>query len=250
MQAMGDRSASVCVPARNEERTVGAVVGALTADEILVVDDGSSDTTAARAAAAGARVISADDVLVEHAKGPGKGQAMWKGVASVAGDIVVFCDADLARVHPDLVAQLATPLRASDDIVMVKATYTRTLDGRAGEGGRVTELVARPLLASLFPELDHVRQPLAGEYAVRRDVLVDLPFVAGYGVDLALLIDIGTRFGPDRIVQVDLGRRVHRNRPLSELGQQAAEVLQAGLHRAGVPGVAVPECPPLRNLRQ
>jgi glucosyl-3-phosphoglycerate synthase len=245
---------SVCIPARNEARTIAAVVEAVGsqegAGEVIVVDDGSTDATARVAAAAGARVVAAHDVLAHHIQGPGKGQAMWKGVAVATGEVVVFCDADLERVHRDLVAELAGRLLADDDLVMMKATYTRTLHGREGEGGRVTELVARPLLAALFPELAHVQQPLAGEYAVRRQVLVELPFVAGYGVDLALLVDVATRFGAARVGQADLGLRVHRNRSLAELAPQATEVLRAGLNRAGVPGVAVPECPPLANLRQ
>ena len=242
---------SVCIPARDEATTIGAVVAAIArqggAAEILVVDDGSTDGTAAVAQTAGARVISTDDTLRDDAKGPGKGQAMWKGVAVATGDVVVFCDADLERVPDGLVAALTAPLRADGGVVMVKANYTRTLHGRAGEGGRVTELVARPLLASLFPELDHVHQPLAGEYAIRRDVLVELAFVAGYGVDLALVLDVASRFGAASIAEVDLGVRVHRNRTLAELAPQATEVLRAGLNRAGVPGVAVPECPPLRT---
>lgn len=245
---------TVCIPARNEERTVGAVVAAVAAQapgaEIVVVDDASTDATAAVAAEHGARVLDATDTLRDDAKGPGKGQAMWKGVASSTGDVVVFCDADLERVPDDLVSRLTEPLARDDEIVMVKAAYTRTLHGREGEGGRVTELVARPLLASLFPELAHVHQPLAGEYAVRRAVLVDLPFISGYGVDLGLVLDVAASFGAASIAEVDLGTRVHRNRSLAELAPQATEVLRAGLNRAGVPGVAVPECPPLSNLRQ
>lgn len=250
---MAGPSISVCIPARNEARTIAAVVDAVAgqgrAEEVIVVDDGSTDATSAAAAGAGARVVAAGDVLGEHAKGPGKGQAMWKGVAAASGAIVVFCDADLEQVADDLVERLAVPLAEDGHLSMVKATYTRTLHGREGEGGRVTELVARPLLSALFPELDHIRQPLAGEYAVRRDVLIELPFVAGYGVDLALLLDVAERFGADSIAQVDLGLRVHRNRPLAELGAQATEVLRAGLHRGGVAGVAVAECPALSSVQ-
>ncbi|HLI52855.1 MAG TPA: glucosyl-3-phosphoglycerate synthase [Acidimicrobiales bacterium] len=248
-EAKGQRRVSVCIPARDEEATVGAIVASIRAelsegvalvDEIVVVDDGSVDATAESARAAGARVVAASDVLAEY-PGPGKGQAMWKGVRASTGDVIVFCDADIVAFEPGFVVGLAGPLLLRDDVAFVKGFYDRPLGDLRGEGGRVTELTARPLISTFFPHLADVVQPLSGECAARRDVLETLPFVAGYGVDLGLLIDVTRRFGDASLVQCDLGQRVHRNRPLSELGPQALAVLQAVLARAGV---AVPSLPP------
>ncbi|MGH9062929.1 MAG: glucosyl-3-phosphoglycerate synthase, partial [Acidimicrobiales bacterium] len=237
------RRVSVCLPARDEEATVGLVVGRVRealveavplVDEVLVVDDGSMDATAAVARAAGARVVRASDVLPEEGGGAGKGQAMWKAVAEADGDLLVFCDADVHNFGPHFVTGLLGPLLAHDDVALVKGFYERPLDGRAGQGGRVTELVARPLIATLFPHLAGIAQPLAGETAGRREVLEQVPFAHGYGVELGLLLDVGARYGVRALAQVDLGVRVHRNRPLHELGPQALAVLQVALDRAGV----------------
>jgi glucosyl-3-phosphoglycerate synthase len=146
---------------------------------------------------------------------------------------VAFCDADVANFGPEFVTGTVGPLLVRDDVAFVKAFYERPLDGRAGEGGRVTELVARPLISLLFPHLASLGQPLAGECAARREVLEQVPFVSGYGVDLGLLIDVSERFGAASIVQCDLGRRVHRNRPLSELSLQAMAIIQLALARIG-----------------
>jgi len=240
------RRVSVCLPARDEEATVGHIVAtirrelmekAAIVDEIVVINDGSRDRTATVAAAAGATVVAVSDVLVDHA-GNGKGQAMWKGVHVSTGDVVVFCDADIRRFEPGFVLGLAGPLLARDDIVFVKGFYQRGLDGRTGEGGRVTELMARPLISTFFPHLADLAQPLSGECAARREVLEALPFVGGYGVDLGLLIDVVEQFGNSALVQVDLVERVHRNRPLAELGPQALAILQVVLARAGIQDVA------------
>ena len=229
---------SVCLPARDEAATVGEIVTRIAShplvDEVVVVDDHSSDGTDEAAAAAGARVVRAADVLVEHGSGPGKGQALWKGVASSTGDVVAFCDADLRDFQPHFVTGLLGPFIAEPDVGFVKAYYHRGIDGSPRGGGRVTELVARPVLALLFPELADVVQPLAGEFAARRDVLEALPFVEGYGVDIGLLIDAARHCGVDRLVQVDLGVRKHRNRPLDDLGPMATVVLMTALQRAGV----------------
>lgn len=231
--AKGGRRVSVCLPARDEEATVGPIVDAVRAglverhglvDEIVVVDDGSSDGTAVMAAAAGARVVPGT--------GTGKGDAMWTSLRESDGDLVVWCDADVRNFGPRFVLGLLGPLLADDGVQFVKAFYDRPLDGRAGEGGRVTELVARPLLALLFPHLAGVRQPLAGECAGRREALESVPFVSSYGVDVALLVDIADRYGVEALAQVDLGSRVHRNRSLDELAPQAAAVIQALLERS------------------
>ena len=228
---------SVCLPARDEESTVGAIVATIlrelgvpwgVVDEVVVVDDGSLDATAAVATAAGALVVAADEVLPGMGPGTGKGEALWKALAVATGEVVVFCDADLRNFDPRFVTRLLAPL---DDpsIGLVKGYYERP-DG----GGRVTELVARPLIRLFFPELAAIRQPLGGEFAARREVLEQVPFVQGYGVDLALLVDVAARFGTASIGQADLGVRHHRNRSLDELGTQATAVLRAALDRAGI----------------
>ncbi len=245
LEAKGGRRVSVCVPARDEEATIAAVVEVLVGDllgpglidEVVVIDDASSDATAARAGAAGAAVRPAASVLSAYPAGPGKGEAMWRGVHITDGDIVVFCDADVVHFDAAFVLGLVGPLLERDDLALVKAHYQRPLDGRDGEGGRVTELMARPLIAALFPHLSGMLQPLAGEFAARREVLGAVPFAGGYAVDLGLLIDISARWGAQAIAQCDLGRRIHRNRPLAELGPQALAILLLGLERAGMGGL-------------
>lgn len=233
---------SVCVPARNEAATVGAVVAAIDAtlvvdhpliDEILVIDDHSTDGTGSVAAAAGARVVDAETTLPDHGSGHGKGEALWKSVHASTGDLIVWVDADIVDFDPAFVLGLLGPLLTVPGIAFVKGHYHRPEADGIG-GGRVTELLARPLLAQFFPELGTVAQPLAGEYAGRRSLFERLPFVVGYGVDVALLIDAARAAGIDHLAQVDLGLRHHRNRPLSELGPQALAVSQAILDRAGV----------------
>jgi glucosyl-3-phosphoglycerate synthase len=203
-------------------------------DELVVMDDGSTDDTAAVAEAAGATVVSAGSVLPEYGTEHGKGQAMWRAVHVTSGDLLAFCDADIQHFDAGFVRGLLGPLLTRDDVTFVKGYYERPLDGRPGEGGRVTELVARPLISLFFPELAPLCQPLAGECAARREVLEAVPFAGGYGVDLGLLVDVSERFGIAGLVQCDLGQRVHRNRPLAELGVQALAILQLALVRAGL----------------
>lgn len=235
---------SVVIPARDEASTVAGVVAGVRAlgphavAEVLVVDDGSTDATAERARDAGARVVAADADI-----GPGKGQAMWKGVTEAVGDLIVFCDADLAPFDPAYVTHLVDGLVRRPGAGLVKARYHRT-----GTGGRVNELVARPVLELLHPAVAHLAQPLGGEYAAWRDVLEQVPFVHGYGVDLGLVLDIARRFGPGAVVETDLGDRSHRNRPLDALRPQATVVLEVALQRAGRLAGPLAECPPLRDV--
>jgi glucosyl-3-phosphoglycerate synthase len=233
---------SMCLPARDEAATVGPIVEQIRTtlvdacglvDELLVMDDHSTDDTARIAADAGARVLSVDDVLPELGPGEGKGEALYKSVAAARGDLIAWCDADIRDFAAHFVVGLVGPLLTRSDIAFVKGFYDRPAEGSPHGGGRVTELMARPVIASLFPHLASIVQPLAGEYAGRRSLLERLPFVQGYGVDLGLLIDIADSEGTEAIAQVDLGLRRHRNRSLEELGPQALAVLQTALSRAG-----------------
>jgi len=242
VEAKGDQTVSVCIPAHDEGDTVGTVVSKVRrhlvdrlglVDEVLVVDDHSSDDTAKVAEAAGARVVDASEVLAGVAGGAGKGEALWRSLYMARGDLVVWVDADITDFGTRFVVGLLGPLLTDPRVSYVKGYYERPIHGGAG-GGRTTELMARPVLATLFPHLSTIVQPLSGEFAGRRSLLEQLPFVRGYGVDLGLLIDVAEAVGPTGIVQVDLGTRVHRNRPLEELGPQALTVLQTALDRAGV----------------
>jgi glucosyl-3-phosphoglycerate synthase len=227
LEAKGGRTVSVCIPARDEGATVGSVVRAVVqsflasaggnglVDEVLVLDDGSTDDTAAQAVDAGARVVRGVEA------GGGKGQAMAAALAASSGDLVVFLDADVANTTPAFVTGMLGPLLFFDDVALVKGFYTRPLHGDPTGGGRVTELVARPVLELLFPALSDVRQPLAGETAAHRWVF-----------EIGLLIDVAQLLGPSVLAQVDLGVRIHRNRPLHELRPQATDVLRAALSRA------------------
>jgi glucosyl-3-phosphoglycerate synthase len=240
--AKGALTTSVCLPARNEASTVGEIVTRIAehplVDQVLVVSDHSTDGTADVAAAAGADVVEAGDLLQEHGAGPGKGQALWKAVFASTGDVIAFCDADLRDFSPHFVTGLLGPFVQDPDLGFLKAYYQRPGgDGSPRGGGRVTELMARPLLHVLFPELSDVVQPLAGEFAARRSVFEQLPFVDGYGVDIALLIDAERLCGTERLAQVDLGMRKHRNRPLDELGPMATQILMTALKRAGLDDV-------------
>lgn len=240
---------SICIPACNEERTVGRLVSALRAslvnatglvDEITVLDHGSSDLTAEFARRAGARVIDAGQVLPEFGPAVGKGDVLWRSLAVAETDVVLWCDADLRGMSPLSFAELLRPLFTDPGIVLVKGSGVRVLHGRPGQGGRVTELLARPVLEALFPEVAHLRQPLGGEYGGRRAELLTLPFEADYGVEIGLLIDAAERFGADAIAEVPLGPRTHRNRPIEELAVQARQVLRAALSRAGLSTAGLP----------
>ena len=241
---------AVVIPALDEERTVGAVVrgvrGALVndvalVDDLLVVDSGSTDATAAVAAAAGARVLSREEALPGVEVRPGKGEVLWRASAATDADLLVFVDADLRAFSPSFVTGLLGPLLHDPAVQLVKACYDRPLEQATGllpgGGGRVTELVARPLLGLHWPALTGVVQPLAGEWAVRRAHLRTLRVPVGYGVELAALVDTYDRYGLAGIAQVDLGTRLHRNQPDPALGRMAAQIWSAALNR--LPDAAV-----------
>jgi glucosyl-3-phosphoglycerate synthase len=236
----------VVLPALNEEETVESVIESIAplvdglVDELIVLDSGSTDDTEIRAVAAGARVVSREQALPEVPIRPGKGEALWRSLAATGGDIVVFVDSDLINPHPMFVPWLVGPLLTGDGIHLVKSFYRRPLNvgdvqGSAAGGGRVTELVARPLLAALRPELGCMLQPLGGEYAATRELLTSVPFAPGYGVEIGLLVDTFNRLGLDTIAQVNLGVRAHRNRPLAELGAMSRQVIATLLSRCGIP---------------
>jgi glucosyl-3-phosphoglycerate synthase len=245
--AKAGRTISVVLPALNEEGTIESVIDSISplvgelVDELIVLDSGSTDDTEIRAVAAGARVVSREQALPEVTPRPGKGEALWRSLAATTGDIVVFIDSDLINPHPMFVPWLVGPLLIGDGIHLVKSFYRRPLlvgdvSGSKGAtgGGRVTELVARPLLAALRPELGCVLQPLGGEYAATRELLTSVPFAPGYGVEIGLLVDTYDRLGLDAIAQVNLGVRAHRNRSLTELAAMSRQVIATLLSRCGI----------------
>lgn len=248
-------SVAVVLPALNEQETVGAIVtvirdellGSLV-DDLLVVDSGSEDATAEVARDHGARVVAVADTLPGLPPLPGKGETMWRGLAATDADLVVFVDADLRSFTTDYVSGLLGPLIMDPGVHLVKAVYERPLV--AGEsvvpagGGRVTELVARPLLNLYWPQLAGIIQPLAGECAARRSLLERLPFPVGYGVEFALLVDTAEMLGVDAIAQVDLGVRLHRHHDERKLGLMAAQILQTAVRRLD------PELPAGRSVGQ
>lgn len=261
-------SVAVCLPARNEAATLGAILdvivvelmagrrsagavptgtagpgrsvrgGVALVDDLLVLDDGSTDATAAVAAAHGARVVAVDDVMPELGPGQGKGNVLWRSLAATSAELIVWCDADVTSFRAEYVTGLLAPLLEDRSVGFVKGFYDRPTASSGHGGGRVTELVARPLLSRFFPPLASLRQPLAGEMAGRRRVLEAVPFVQGYGVETGLVIDVARQFGLDALVQVDLGVRRHRHQALDALAVQATEVMQVVLDRAGLPNPA------------
>ncbi len=239
---------SLVVPARNEAATVGEVVARVRADlmqtaglldEIVVIDSDSHDDTLAVAHAAGAVVHRSHEIRPDLGSHPGKGEAMWKSLFVTSGDLIVFMDADLLDWDTHFVTGLLGPLLEGADagVALVKGFYERTqgddsTGGATLEGGRVTELVARPLIALEWPELSWLVQPLAGEWSVRRDLFSRLAVPTGYAVELAALIDTLRLLGPQAIAQVDLGHRAHRHQALSDLGSMATQILAASTRRS------------------
>jgi glucosyl-3-phosphoglycerate synthase len=244
---------SVCLPTRDEATTVGGIVRNLRrnllersrlVDEIVVMDAGSGDDTSAIAQAEGAKVFCEQDVLPGQGPGSGKGEALWKSLHACQGDLICWIDADIRNFHPRFVYGLLGPLLLDPEILYVKAFYERPIRERnalrATGGGRVTELVARPVINLLWPELAGIVQPLSGEYAGRREALEQVPFFSGYGVELGLLVDLAARFGVDAIAQVDLDRRVHRNQDMQALGRMSFGILQAVFLRLAEEGRSAP----------
>lgn len=238
--AAGDR-VSVVIPALNVAGTIGAIVTAIRerwaiahplVDEVIVVDSHSHDGTGGLAAAAGATVYQDDAILPETGRHTGKGEAMWKSLHVARGDIILWVDGDIVGFDPGYVPAMLAPLLTVPEVVFVKAAYGRMLDGRP-DGGRVTEICARPLLNLFRPELTVVAQPLAGEQAGRRNHLRRLPFLTGYAVEMGLLLDTHTAVGLEGIAQVELPARHHTNQTTVALGRMAYAVSQAVLTRAG-----------------
>src|SRR4051812_27300513 len=253
---------SVVLPARDEAGTIGDIVRAVCrdlvpiglVDEVLVVDSHSGDDTAAVARTAGAVVVRQGNVLPELGDRSGKGEAMWKALAVAEGDLLVFLDADLEEFDSRYVSRLLAPLLLDEGVHLVKGMYERPLpSGTAflpAGGGRVTELVARPLINAFWPELSGLAQPLAGEYAARRRTLERVPFVGGYGVELGLLVDLLELVGLDAIAQVDLGRRLHRHQSDEALGRMAMEIQLTAHRRLERQGRIVSAEPPRTRLTQ
>lgn len=257
------QTVSVVMPARNEETTVGAIVSTIRehlietvplVEELIVVDSRSTDHTASVASMAGARVVSQDEVTNGLPRLEGKGDALWAGLAAAGGDVVAFVDADLRDFRPHFVTGLLGPLLTDPTVDFVKGFYHRPLVGSAGiepdGGGRVTELMARPLLNLFWPELGGFVQPLAGEYAGRRAVLEQLPFVSGYGVETAMLIDLLELVGLDALAQVDLGERLHRHQNTEALGRMSAQILFTAWTRLHRQGWVADQSPPANLITQ
>lgn len=251
---------SLCIPTLNEEHTIAKEVVIFRSelidrypllDELAVIDSGSSDRTLEVAAAFGADTYLASDILPDVEPRRGKGENLWKAIHQLRGDIIVYVDADIKNIHPRFVYGLVAPLVYRDEIKYIKAFYDRPLVISSGVrttgGGRVTEILVRPLFSLFYPELTGMIQPLSGEYAVRREVLQEIPFPIGYGVETAHLMDVYARWGMEAFGQTDLGQRVHRNQPTRDLGKMAFGILQTFLTRLKTQGL-VSDLPPYNTM--
>lgn len=236
---------SLCLPTLNEEKTIGKEVILFRSelvnrypliDEIAVIDSGSEDKTLEVAKNFGADTYLASNILPNLEQKRGKGENLWKAIYQLKGDIIVYVDADISNIHPRFVYGLVAPLIYREQIKYVKAFYDRPLafsgNVRASGGGRVTEILVRPLFSLFFPELTAIIQPLSGEYAVRREVLEQIYFPIGYGVETSHLIDVHNKFGLEAFAQTDLDKRVHENKPTQALGKMAFGILQTFIKRA------------------
>lgn len=246
LAAKAGRTIAACIPARDEAATIESVLAVCgwlqdiaVLDEVIVVDDHSVDDTAERARRMGASVVT-------NLRDPGKGQALataTTAAAAAGADVLVFLDADVVNFSDRFVCDLVLPLLADPAVQLVKPAYRRPLDGRPGEGGRVTELLARPLLERFFPELATLAQPLGGECAVRTTALDGIALAGGYGIEIGLLIDVYRRFGRAAIAEADLGERIHRNRPLHGLRAHTRAVLDTVMTRVSMGGWPPPSSP-------
>lgn len=237
-------SISLCLPAYNEEATIGKEIVLLKSelhdrypllDEIAVIDSGSTDQTREIAASFGADVYLAEEHMTECGNHRGKGENLWKALYLLKGDIIVYVDSDINNIHPRFVYGLVGPLIRDPDIHYVKAFYDRPLAFSGGlrstGGGRVTEILVRPLFSLFYPDLAAIIQPLSGEYAGRRSILEQIAFPVGYGVETAMLIDIYEKLGMDGFAQTDLDSRVHRNQETIALGRMSFGILRAFFNR-------------------
>lgn len=236
---------SLCLPTLNEEKTIGKEVILFKSelvnrypllDEIAVIDSGSEDDTLKVAKTYGADTYLSADILPNLEAKMGKGENLWKAIYQLKGDIIVYVDADISNIHPRFVYGLVAPLIYREEVKYVKAFYDRPLAVSGGVrnsgGGRVTEILVRPLFSLFFPELTSIIQPLSGEYAVRREVLEQIAFPIGYGVETSHLIDVHHNFGLEAFAQTDLDKRVHENKPTISLGKMSFGILQTFLKRA------------------
>lgn len=236
---------SLCLPSLNEHHTIGKVITVMKKnlmdkypliDEIIVIDSGSTDKTVEIAREAGAQVYMARDILKKYRTYKGKGENLWKSLYVANGSIIVWLDTDIKNIHPRFVYGLVGPLLMNKDWHFCKGFYTRPLKEGSGisshGGGRVTELLIRPLFNQYFPRLSGFVQPLSGEYAGRRKILDKLEFFTGYGIETSILIDIEKVFGLETMCQTDLDKRVHRNQTIDKLSKMSYGILQVFAERA------------------